>query len=54
MTKVLLFIDNSDEDDVDPSSELPPGITDEDVQLFKQAQEKAQEALLEVSSFLLL
>lgn len=47
---MLLFIDNSDEDDVDPSSELPPGVTDEDVELFKQAQEKAQEALLEVSS----
>ncbi|XP_061174962.1 histone acetyltransferase KAT6B-like isoform X1 [Saccostrea echinata] len=40
--------DNSDEEEIDPSSGLPPGVTDEDVQLFKQAQEKAQEALLEL------
>ncbi|XP_062596711.1 histone acetyltransferase KAT6B-like isoform X4 [Saccostrea cucullata] len=39
--------DNSDQEEVDTSSGLPPGVTDEDVQLFKQAQEKAQEALLE-------
>lgn len=44
--------DNSDEDDdedgeMDLSSGLPPGVSDEDLLLFKQAQEKAQEALLE-------
>ncbi|XP_065923500.1 histone acetyltransferase KAT6B isoform X4 [Magallana gigas] len=44
--------DNSDdeeeeEEEVDLSSGLPPGVSDEDLLLFKQAQEKAQEALLE-------
>lgn len=50
-----LFTDNSDdeeeeEEEVDLSSGLPPGVSDEDLLLFKQAQEKAQEALLEVGS----
>lgn len=36
---------------MDLSSGLPPGVSDEDLLLFKQAQEKAQEALLEVGSF---
>ncbi|XP_065923499.1 histone acetyltransferase KAT6B isoform X3 [Magallana gigas] len=45
--------DNSDdeeeeEEEVDLSSGLPPGVSDEDLLLFKQAQEKAQEALLEL------
>lgn len=35
---------------MDLSSGLPPGVSDEDLLLFKQAQEKAQEALLEVGS----
>ncbi|XP_052686020.1 histone acetyltransferase KAT6B-like isoform X3 [Crassostrea angulata] len=45
--------DNSDDEEeeeeaVDLSSGLPPGVSDEDLLLFKQAQEKAQEALLEL------
>ncbi|XP_078316982.1 uncharacterized protein LOC111118300 isoform X4 [Crassostrea virginica] len=39
--------DNSDEEEEEDSSGLPPGVTDDDVQLFKQAQDKAQEALME-------
>lgn len=35
---------------MDLSSGLPPGVSDEDLLLFKEAQEKAQEALLEVGS----
>lgn len=43
-----LVPDNSDEEVEEDSSGLPPGVTDDDVQLFKQAQDKAQEALMEV------
>lgn len=43
-----LVPDNSDEEEEEDSSGLPPGVTDDDVQLFKQAQDKAQEALMEV------
>ena len=44
-------ISESSGDDVGPIENiLPPGVSQEDVDLFKQAQEKAQDLLQKVSS----
>ena len=46
--------DSSGDDDVVPGSGMPPGVSQEDIDLFKQAQDNAQEQLNQVGDTLLM
>ena len=45
-----LFSDSSGDDEANRESSLPPGVSQEDIDLFKQAQDNAQDLLNKVGT----